>query len=99
VGATVEADGVNFCVYSKHASSVELLLFADAAPAEVIRLDPDTHRTYHWWYVLVRGVKAGQVHGYLLHPGRGRPQSATSTTPAPATRCRGAPASHGTASG
>jgi isoamylase len=70
VGATVEAGGVNFCVYAKHATRVELLLFADAAdaaPAELIRLDPDVHRTYHWWHVFVRGVGPGQVYGYRAH--------------------------------
>jgi isoamylase len=48
LGATVQADGVNFSVFSKNATLVELLLFdsADAAaPARVIPLDPRAHRT------------------------------------------------------
>ena len=34
LGASVFADGVNFSVFSRHASRVELLLFADAAAAQ-----------------------------------------------------------------
>jgi len=39
LGATVTADGVNFSVFSKHATGIELLLFDGvdaAAPARVI---------------------------------------------------------------
>jgi glycogen operon protein len=74
VGATVSADGVNFCVYSKHATAVELLLFDgpdSAQPAQTVRLDPGGNRTYHYWHVEVRGVGAGQVYGYrVLGPNR-----------------------------
>ncbi len=67
IGATVTADGVNFCLYSKHATAVDLLLFArpdDPRPAQIIRLDLRLHRTDHYWHILVRGLKAGQVYGY-----------------------------------
>jgi glycogen operon protein len=46
---------------------MELLLFDrvdDAQPARVIRIDPWTNRTYHYWHVFVAGVKAGQIYGY-----------------------------------
>ena len=42
LGATVVEGGVNFCTSSRHASAIELLLFAgacDAEPSLVIRLD------------------------------------------------------------
>ena len=67
LGATVAADGTNFCVYSKHATGIELLLFDcvdDARPKCVIPIDPITNRTYHYWHIFVPGVKAGQVYGY-----------------------------------
>jgi isoamylase len=70
VGATVADGGVNFCVYSKPATRIDLLLFdrpGDATPAEIIPLDPEAHRTYHWWHVFVRGVRAGQLYGYRAH--------------------------------
>ena len=78
LGATVIGEGVNFSVYSRQASRVELLLFDDAAathPARVIELDPRTHRTYHYWHVFVPGIGPGQVYAYRadgpFDPGRG----------------------------
>jgi glycogen operon protein len=66
-GATVQPGGVNFSVFSRDATAVELLLFdapAAAAPSTVIRLDPRRHRTYHYWHAFVPGLKAGQVYAY-----------------------------------
>ena len=51
LGATLVDDGVNFCVFSRKAGAVDLLLFDaayDAEPARVIRLDAPPHRTYHY---------------------------------------------------
>jgi isoamylase len=56
LGATVSARGVNFSVFAKRASRVELLLFDGeqaAEPSRVIALDPITHRTYHYWHTFV----------------------------------------------
>jgi isoamylase len=67
LGATVVIGGVNFSVFSRQASRVELLLFDDAAavhPARVIDLDARTHRTYHYWHVFVPGIGPGQVYAY-----------------------------------
>ncbi|MCP9818820.1 glycogen debranching protein GlgX [Synechococcus sp. Cruz-9H2] len=69
LGATVWGGGVNFSVYSKYATAVELLLFEreDAAEAtRVVRLDPTRHRTYHYWHCLVDGIGAGQLYGYRV---------------------------------
>jgi len=65
LGATVRRDGVNFSVYSKNATLLELLLFdsEDAvSPSRVISLDPRDHRTYHYWHVFVPELKAGQIY-------------------------------------
>jgi isoamylase len=46
---------------------VELLLFdrEDAArPSRIIPLDPELHRTYHYWHALVPGLEAGQHYGF-----------------------------------
>jgi isoamylase len=67
LGATVEPDGVNFAIYSKHSMAVDLLLFdaVDAAkPAQVVSLDPRRHRTYHYWHAFVPGLKPGQLYAY-----------------------------------
>lgn len=67
LGATVRSDGVNFSVYSKNATLVELLLFdsVDASQASrVITLDPRGHRTYHYWHVFIPELTPGQVYGF-----------------------------------
>jgi isoamylase len=67
LGATMTPGGVNFSVFSEHATRLELLLFDDeraAAPSRVIPLDPREHRTYHYWHTFVSGLAPGQVYGY-----------------------------------
>lgn len=69
IGASVEADGVNFVVFSKHGTGVELLLYDhadDASPARVIGLDPGAHRTNHYWHAFVPDVGPGQIYGYRV---------------------------------
>lgn len=69
LGATVRADGVNFCVFSRNANAVELLLFDthdSVEPARIIRLDPDRNRTFYYWHILVHGLRAGQLYAYRV---------------------------------
>jgi isoamylase len=69
LGATVVDGGVNFSLFSRSATAVELLLFdhADAAmPARVIALDSHTNRSYYYWHAFVPGVQAGQLYGYRV---------------------------------
>src|SRR5436190_10752780 len=69
LGATVVAGGVNFSVYSRDATSIDVLLFDradDARPAAIIPIDPATSRTYHYWHTFVPGLKAGQIYGYRV---------------------------------
>ncbi len=69
LGAAVSRGGVNFNLYSRDASRVDLLLFSneDDARPEVITLDPSNNRTYHYWHVFVPGIQAEQVYGYRVH--------------------------------
>ena len=70
LGSTVWESGVNFSVFSRNATSVELLLFDrddDARPQRVIRIDPATNRNYHYWHVFVSGLQPGQIYGYRVH--------------------------------
>jgi len=78
LGATVRDSGVNFSVFSKNATSVELLLFSraeDPVPARTIPLDPKKNRTYHYWHVFLPNIGPGQIYGYRVHgphePARG----------------------------
>ena len=69
LGATVSSAGVNFSVFSKHATGIELLLFDrvdDERPARVIPIDPRTNRQYHYWHIFVPGVRPGQIYGYRV---------------------------------
>src|SRR5215831_20631253 len=70
LGAAVVANGVNFSLYSRDASKIELLLFdrqEDRQPARVITLDAATNRTYHYWHTFVPQLRAGQIYGYRVH--------------------------------
>src|SRR5574341_1485743 len=78
LGATVVHGGVNFSLYSREATGVELLFFDrpdDRKAARVIVLDPASNRTYHYWHVFVPGVQPGQIYGYRVRgpydPGQG----------------------------
>jgi len=69
LGATVKSTGVNFSLFSRHASGVDLLLFDredDARPARVVPVNPRTNRSYHYWHVFVPGLRAGQIYGYRV---------------------------------
>jgi len=69
IGPTVEAEGVNFSVYSERATAVELLLFdrADAPePVQTIPLDPATNHTPPFWHVFVRGLRPGFYYAYRV---------------------------------
>jgi len=69
LGAMVRDGGVNFCLYAKDATAVELLLFdtLDAPKADTtLWLDPDTNRTFHYWHVFVVGLAAEQVYAYRV---------------------------------
>jgi isoamylase len=69
LGATPAPNGVNFSVFSRHATRVELLLFDgvdDAKPARMVRLDPAVNRTYYYWHVFVPDVRPGQLYAYRV---------------------------------
>jgi glycogen operon protein len=69
LGATPSGGGVNFSVFSRSATGVELLFFDgvdDSRPSRVIAIDPASNRTYHYWHVFVPGVEAGQIYGYRV---------------------------------
>lgn len=69
LGATPEQEGVNFSLFSEHATSIELLLFEahDAPePFQVIQLDPCVNKTFHFWHVYVRGLRPGTHYAYRV---------------------------------
>src|SRR5207248_4979384 len=69
LGAVPDEQGVNFALFSEHATSVELLLFAehdDPEPVHTILLNPVINRTFHFWHVYVVGVKQVMNYAYLF---------------------------------
>src|SRR6516225_4624292 len=69
LGATIADGGVNFSIYSRHASGVDLLFFDredDSEPTRVICLDPSVNRTYYYWHVFVPEVQPGQIYAYRM---------------------------------
>ncbi|NER82196.1 MAG: glycogen debranching protein GlgX [Leptolyngbya sp. SIO1D8] len=67
LGATVEAGGVNFCIFSQYATGIDLLLYESSEapyPTHTLHLDPRYHRSFNYWHIFVYGLKAGQVYAY-----------------------------------
>jgi len=84
LGASVTADGVNFSVFSKRATGIDLLLFEhvdDEKPASVIHVHPASNRTYHYWHVFAPALKAGQIYGYRVTVRLNRQRASVSTRP------------------
>jgi glycogen operon protein len=84
LGATICDGGVNFSIYSRDATGVELQLFDrvhDSKAARTIRIDPIAGHSYHYWHAFVPGLKAGQIYGYRVEgpadPGNGHRFDAT----------------------
>src|ERR1039457_1849108 len=81
LGATWTGEGVNFAIYSEHATWVDLCLFdtADSAQEQIrIRM---TEQTDEVWHVFLPEVKPGQLYGYRVS-GPYEPESGDRFNPA-----------------
>ncbi len=78
LGATPDADGVNFALFSAHAEAVDLCLFAPDGMTETARLRLPAY-TDEVWHGYVPGLKPGQLYGYRVH-GPFAPRAATAST-------------------
>ena len=68
-GTHQQGDGVNFVLFSRHATCVHLEFYKepdDSSPTRIIDLDPTCHRTGDVWHVWVRGIHGGQLYGYRI---------------------------------
>jgi isoamylase len=63
LGATWDGDGVNFAVYSEHATRVELCLANDKGDEEHLSLP---ERTAFVWHGYIPGIGPKQLYGYRL---------------------------------
>jgi isoamylase len=70
LGPTITDTGVNFSIFSAHATQVCLLLFdSEDSPkaSRIVSLDPALHRTAHYWHIHLDGIEPGQVYGYRVN--------------------------------
>jgi glycogen operon protein len=65
-GASYDGSGVNFAVFSAHATNVDLCLFDSSGRREIARL-PLPRRTEQVWHGYVSGIGPGQLYGYRVH--------------------------------
>jgi glycogen operon protein len=66
LGARFDGDGVNFAVFSAHASKVELCVFDEAGHREVARLPLPGHHV-DVWHGYLPGARPGLVYGLRAH--------------------------------
>ena len=63
LGATPDAEGVNFAVYSSGAERVEICLFDEEDPAKELQQIPLGETTAHVWHGYVPGLRPGALYG------------------------------------
>ena len=67
LGATWDGMGVNFAVYSEHATKVELCLFDSADAKRESEAIPLPEQTDGVWHGYMLDVLPGQLYGYRVH--------------------------------
>ena len=68
-GAVPADGGVNFCLYSRDATRVSLVLFEnehDQKPCCVLDFDPNINRTGDIWHLFVEGLAEGALYLYRV---------------------------------
>src|SRR5574342_420139 len=75
LGSTLRPGGVNFAVYSRHATWVALVLFSPDGREVLteVPLDPRRNRTGDIWHVFLAGLGAGTVYGWRVDGTSGGP--------------------------
>ncbi len=63
LGATVDEGGVNFALYTEHATAVELCLFDASGQETRVRLPEYTNQV---WHAYLPGLLSGQLYGYRV---------------------------------
>lgn len=75
LGATWDGAGVNFALFSEHATRVELCLFQSAEASKESVSIPLSEQTDLVWHCYLPDVRPGQLYGYRVHgpydPNRG----------------------------
>ncbi len=66
LGATLQPEGVNFCLAAPNAHAVELCLFDDSGRKEIARLWMP-HKSDGVWQGFLSRAKAGLIYGWRVH--------------------------------
>ena len=66
LGANWDGKGVNFAIFSEHATAVDLCLFEKNGEREISRIRLP-QRTDNVWHVYVERLPLGQLYGYRVH--------------------------------
>ena len=68
LGATIGRDGINFAIFSRHATRVHLVVFPPGAAEPLLEFPLDTryNRTGDVWHALVVGLDPGIEYGWRM---------------------------------
>ncbi len=66
MGATADKDGINFAIFSAHATKVEVCLFDKKGEREERRFVLPEY-TDEIWHGYIPGIGSGQVYGYRVY--------------------------------
>lgn len=68
IGTVFENGGINFAIYCKMATQMDLLLFEDENDTNpiVINLPASTNKTGYYFHVFVKGLTEGQLYGWRV---------------------------------
>ena len=67
LGATYDGAGVNFALFSEHATKVELCLFDSPEATKEVERIPLPEHTDQVWHGYFPDVLPGQLYGYRVH--------------------------------
>jgi isoamylase len=67
LGATWDGGGVNFSLFSEHATAVALCLYDERDPGKEIRQIRIEQRTDQVWHVYVPGLRPGALYAYRVN--------------------------------
>ena len=78
LGATFDGRGVNFAIFSKHATDIDLCLFDEAGDERRVRMQEKTDDV---WHIHLDHMQPGQLYGYRVHGPQDPEQGIGSTQP------------------
>lgn len=67
LGATWDGEGVNFALFSEHATGVDLCLFDEPPAGKETHRIPMRERTDLIWHAYLPDVRPGTLYGYRVH--------------------------------